>query len=453
VILGAGPAGLGAALQMAKRGFQVTVMERAPLVGGNAASFDFHGFRADYGSHRLHPSCTEAILSDIRSMLGSDLLDRPRHGRIYMQGRWLHFPLKPLDLLRNAPVGFLAGAAKDTLTKVRTRHGQESFATVLEKGLGPTICRDFYFPYARKIWGTAPEELDAEQARRRVSASSPAKLVKKILSAIPGIGKGGARFFYPRNGFGQISEAYRDAAVSAGARVLLNGTVEKIQPGSVTANGETHPADLVISTIPITQLAKRMVPSAPAEIIEAAERLKYRSMILIYLLIQTDSFTEFDAHYFPSPEIGITRLSEPKHYGLAHAPGRTFLCAELPCSPEDPVWSATDAELAELVKDALGKCGLPVTVPVLEIATRRIPQAYPIYEMGFQKHFKKLDAWLTEQPGVLSLGRQGLFAHDNTHHTLAMAYAAAACIGDDAVVDQSSWALRRKEFEAFVVED
>jgi hypothetical protein len=40
---------------------------------------------------------------------------------------------------------------------------------------GPDDCRDFYFPYARKIWGLAPEALDPEQAKRRVAAARSAK--------------------------------------------------------------------------------------------------------------------------------------------------------------------------------------------------------------------------------------------------------------------------------------
>src|SRR5262245_54705249 len=92
VVLGAGPAGLGAAYRLARRGFAVTVLERAPTVGGNAGSFEIDGCRVDYGSHRLHPSCPHAVLADIRALLGADLLERPRHGRIRLRGRWVHFP-------------------------------------------------------------------------------------------------------------------------------------------------------------------------------------------------------------------------------------------------------------------------------------------------------------------------------------------------------------------------
>ncbi|MCK5642498.1 MAG: FAD-dependent oxidoreductase, partial [Gammaproteobacteria bacterium] len=99
VILGAGPAGLGAAFQLTRGALaQVTVLERNSYVGGNAGSFELAGLRVDYGSHRLHPACDPEVLQDIRALLGDDLLDRPRHGRIRLRGRWLHFPLKPLDL-------------------------------------------------------------------------------------------------------------------------------------------------------------------------------------------------------------------------------------------------------------------------------------------------------------------------------------------------------------------
>ena len=154
VVLGGGPAGLGAAFQLARQGVaRVTVLDQANIVGGNAGSFDWEGFRADYGSHRLHPASDPLILRDLRALLGEDLLDRPRHGRIRLGGRWLHFPLKPADLALHAPKSFAFGVAADIVRKAlpKPKPAEESFATVLERGLGPTICREFYFPYAVKL--------------------------------------------------------------------------------------------------------------------------------------------------------------------------------------------------------------------------------------------------------------------------------------------------------------
>jgi protoporphyrinogen oxidase len=464
IVIGAGPAGLGGAYQLARRGcFNVAVIERDRAVGGNAGSFDVAGLRVDFGSHRLHPSCAPAIMADIRGMLGKSLLDRPRHGRIRIQGHWVHFPLKPVDLVTHLPLSFAGGVIGDSLGKmVGKRVPEETFEGVLEHGLGRTICRNFYFPYARKIWGLPPVELDAEQARRRVSAGSLGKMVRKVLNAVPGFKKPGAgRFFYTSQGFGAISEAYCRAAEGAGARLMLETQLTGVEcgPGGVrvTVKGpqgeETLAARQVLSTIPLSVLARSIRPAAPAAVLASAGALRFRSMILIYLVLDTDQFTEFDAHYFPDAEIGITRLSEPKNYGLAKLPGRTVLCAELPCFQTEAVWSASEKELQRLMFDALIASGLPVQAKVLEVAVRRLPQAYPLYTREYREHFDRIDQWLNGLDGILTFGRQGLFAHDNTHHALAMAYAVSDCLDDRGALDRTRWQEHRREFQHHVVED
>ena len=64
-----------------------------------------------------------------------------------------------------------------------------------------------------------------------------------------------------------------------------------------------------------------------------------------------------------------------------------------------------------------------------------------------------MDRWLDGVEGVLTFGRQGLFAHDNTHHTLTMSYAAVNCFSPEGKFDHERWARYRKEFESHVVED
>jgi protoporphyrinogen oxidase len=236
VILGAGPAGLGAAFRLRRdRRADVTVLERNDFVGGNAASFDIAGQRVDFGSHRLHPSCDPAILGDLRELLGDDLQQRPRHGRINLRGRWIRFPLKPLDLMLRLDPRFAAGVARDMMAgpfRRRRPVGGETFASVLGAHLGPTICEQFYFPYARKIWGRQPQELSSVQARRRVSASSFGKLLRKLFSGFPGIKPVGfSYFYYPRLGFGEISDRLADAARDSGAEILLGHAVQRSMAG------------------------------------------------------------------------------------------------------------------------------------------------------------------------------------------------------------------------------
>jgi protoporphyrinogen oxidase len=467
LILGAGPAGVGAAYRLRLRdNARVTVLEQQAVPGGNAGSFDFGGMRVDYGSHRLHPACAPDIMADIRRFLGDDLLDRPRHGRIGLRNKWIHFPLKPADLVLRLDRGFALGTLRDMLLKPFHRGGSEqSFADVLLANLGPTICESFYFPYARKIWGLPPDQLSAIQARRRVSAGSFTKLARKVLSQVPGFKPPGTgRFFYPRHGYGQISEAYAFAAVTAGADIRYGRRVVSVIPPAAASEpwiveakaGETTErleADFLWSTIPVSILARFFGSAAPGQVHEAAAALEYRAMILIYLSLPVARFTEYDAHYFPGKDLRITRLSEPKNYSDLGIPqDRTVLCAELPCSPNDPWWTLDDAALGKLVAEDLARAGVPLPVPAAEIHVRRLRQAYPIYRTGYERWFGILDEWVSEVPRLLSYGRQGLFAHDNTHHALAMAYAAVECL-EDGVFDAARWAGYRTVFETHVVED
>ncbi len=467
VILGAGPAGVGAAWQLVKQGkADVTVLEQRDSVGGNAGSFEIAGMQVDYGSHRLHPACEPRILDDLNGLLGNDLLSRPRHGRIRLQGRWIHFPLKPQDLALRLPFSFSAGVALDAAKKVlrskNGRNGHETFTSVLENGLGSTICRDFYFPYAVKIWGLPPEELSATQAHRRVSAGSLGKMVKKIVSIVPGFKAPEAgRFFYPREGFGQISRSIADAAVGLGANIRTRSTVKKLELGDVHRvtyesgrETQTIDADHVWSTLPITVLARITNPNVPQEVIDASSEISYRAMVLIYLVVEEPQWTEFDAHYFPEAEIRLTRLSEPKNYSGGNGPsGKTVLCGELPCSVNDEIWKASDEDLGELCRESLERCGLPVKARISEVVTKRLAFAYPIYREGYEKFFRIQDEWAQGLDRVLTFGRQGLFAHDNTHHALAMAYGAVDCLDDDGKFATDKWAEYRREFAKHVVED
>ncbi|MFO1176150.1 MAG: FAD-dependent oxidoreductase [Paracoccaceae bacterium] len=467
LILGAGPAGVAAAHALTKGAkARVRVLERAPRAGGNSTSFQIEGIWCDYGSHRFHPVADPKVIADVKGLLGDDLLLQPRHGRIRLGGRWIHFPLKPLDALLRLPPAFAARLFGDMAVKPFRKKGgrAKSFSSVLYDGLGPTISESFYFPYVRKLWGLDPDKLAVTLAERRVSAGSVGKILGKMLRMLPGMkGPTTGRFYYPKKGFGQITGAMVEASRKAGADYAFNADILRIErdgnrvTGVVVKGPEGErrlAAQQVFSTIPLTAAVRLMDPPAPEAVVKAAESIRFRGMILVYLILKTDQFTEYDAHYFPELSIPISRMSEPKNYNSAEGPkGLTILCGELPCDPGEKWWSMSDEELGRQYVGWLNGLGLPVRCEVLRCETRRIGQAYPVYDLDYQRHFDVVDGWLGSLDGFLSFGRQGLFAHDNTHHAFAMAYAAAGCLTPDGGIDRAAWAAHRAEFEHHRVED
>ena len=87
-----------------------------------------------------------------------------------------------------------------------------------------------------------------------------------------------------------------------------------------------------------------------------------------------------------------------------------------------------DQELGKRLREWMALAGLPAPARVSKVVTRRLGHAYPLYRRGYEECFEKIAQWLWGIEGVLTFGRQGLFADDNTHHALAMAYGAARCL-------------------------
>ncbi|MEM8704808.1 MAG: FAD-dependent oxidoreductase, partial [Actinomycetota bacterium] len=280
-VIGAGPAGLLAALETAEAGHEVVLFEAADKVGGMSASFEVAGQRVDYGSHRLHPATEPDLMARIRDLLGDDLQSRERNGRIRLENRWVGFPLQPVPMVKELPFGFAGRVALETLTKPLRRGTPDSFATAIAQRLGPTVADRFYRPYAHKLYGEPADQLTVELADKRVSATSPLQILRKALQASKIDGR---TFFYPRRGYGQISEALGDAGVAAGVELRLSSPVTGIRCGDtveVTAGDSTTSFDLVLSTMPIDLLVTQLDPAPGPEIAEAVATLRTRAMILV----------------------------------------------------------------------------------------------------------------------------------------------------------------------------
>lgn len=454
VVLGAGPAGLAAAWRAAQRGLSVVVLERAAAVGGLAGSVEVAGMRVDRGSHRLHAATPAHLLADLRGLLGDDLQTHPRRGRLRVAGRWLAFPLRAKELARRLPPSMAAGIARDAATGA-LRRGPDTYAGKLRKSLGPTIYDALYAPYAEKLWGLRGEDISADQAHQRVPIDTAWKVAGRVLR--PHRGGPGSIFHYPRRGFGQLTDALADAATAAGASIFTDAAVDRLQVGrdsvaAHTSDGREVRARRAFSTLPLPALVRLASPGAPLGAVESASRLRFRAMVLVYVVHLGGRWSPYDTHFLPGPETPITRISEPANYRVsAEDPkDRSVLCAEVPCAVGDAIWTASDEALGSLVDEALHVTGLP-PVRRAGVHVERIRHVYPVYALGYERHLEALETWASSLPSVTTFGRLALFAHEDTHHTLSMAYDAVdAFLSPDR--DARAWSAAGERF-ARVVED
>lgn len=455
IVVGAGAAGLAAAWRAARRGFKVTLLERSEHVGGMAASFDVAGIQVDQGSHRLDIRTPHWLLGDVRGMLGEELQMRWRTSRIRIGDQWLDHPLRADDVARHLDRRLLAKITKDAMASPLRRAREETYADVMRARVGPTLYEAVYSPFAQKIWGRSGDRLSAVLAGRQADQLRVGKTVGRMLvragrRPTPTAIAGG--YYYPRRGFGQLFDALGNAAVDAGVNVQLEAEVDRVRVFEdevrvSTQDGDEVTGSLVLSTLPLPVLARLARPAPSLESMEAAARLRYRAMLLVYVVHEGGRWTEFDTFDIPDPRTPVSRISEPTNYrdNPDDPVDRSVLCVEIPCSMTDEVWGLSDEALGDLVDETLGMCGLPA-MNRIHVESRRLAQVYPIHRAGNESDLLDVDSWSRTIRRVVTLGRQGLFVLDNVDQALAMAYDAVESIRDDGSFDRYAWSVARERY-------
>ena len=443
LVIGAGPAGLSAALTLARAGRKVHVLEASDRVGGLSGSFDFEGFRVDYGPHRMHLAARPEVLALYREALGDGLHLRARNGLVHLGPRRLPYPLSLPGLLRGLGLIEASLHAWSGIAARLWRPRGEHFGGEAARRLGRRAVRSLYGPAARKVWGLRPEELDASLGRARVQKGSPWQVLRAALGA-GSASSSGRRYFYPERGFGALSERLAELLWRSGGEIHFNANVEGMvlrrgRVRAVFAAGREWPTDAVVVTSPLAELCRWT--GRP----DASEGLQYRALVLLYLALDIPRATAQDVHYFADERIAANRMFEAK--GFTGGDGRADLTAvgfDIPCTPGDSTWSAPAPELVKRVRPALEATGLGGAA-VLRSEVRRVARAYPLYRMGFAaSRSRALDA-VAGIEGVYPVGRHGLFLHDNLHHACAAGLACGRALASG--VSSRTW---RRELEPFL---
>jgi len=455
VIIGAGPAGLTAALDSTRRGLKPVVVEKRGKVGGIACTENYKGFLFDMGGHRFFSKAGEvrAIWNEV---LGEDFLVRPRLSRIYFQGKFFEYPLKPLDTVVNLG---LAHGASLVMSYVRWHlfpyQEEDNFEQWVTNRFGRGLFETFFKSYTEKVWGVSCTELRAEWAAQRIKDLS----LKKALVSMFLNRDGGARtlidqFQYPAEGPGMMWNAFRRAIEEAGGSVRLGEEVVGLtrQDGRisavVTAGGDgsrSLEAGHFISTMPLTELVKRLDPAPPGEVLEAAEGLKYRDFIVVCLVVARAGLFPDQWIYIHDPQVKMGRIQNFGNWSprMVPDPGMTGLGLEYFCNRGDELWTLSDAELIELGKRELARIGLAAGEDIVDGVVYRVPKAYPVYDSGFKGNLEVLRRYVNGLENLQTIGRNGLFRYNNMDHSMLTGLAAVSNIVNREKIDP--WTINEDE--------
>lgn len=474
-VLGAGVTGLTVGYAASGKEIPCTVVEKAPHVGGMAASFnyEFEGehYTIDYGPHKIYTTLPRS-LEFMKNVLGDDMLEQPKKSKIRLQGKYFDYPIKIGQVLAGLGLGQTTKFGASFVSSQFSKENDATYKGYLTNRFGKKIYETIFRDLAQKVWGD-PETLDFELAKTRLAAQSLPEMVVKLAFGSAGGGReiSAKVFYYPKKGFGDFSDKMADKIASNGGRVLLNAQptrisldegktkVESVLITKKQAGGkeffEKLPADFLFSTIPLLDLVSLFSPKPPDEVLEAASKLKYRSLILLFTVARKDRLFDDSFIFFPEKEFVFNRLSEQKAFSEWCVPkGKTVLCAEMSCEQNAPLYSASDQEVFDYAWPSLEKTGFIKKEEVATFFTKRARRVYPVYDVGFKKNLYTVLDWLDGISNVLTLGRQGLFNYNNTDHCVDMGLSAF----DNASVkmlshDLQEWKKERERFENYVIVD
>jgi protoporphyrinogen oxidase len=443
VVIGAGPAGLTAAYQLAKRGLTATVLESDDVVGGISRTAERDGWRFDIGGHRFFTKVApvEALWHEI--LADDEFLLRPRMSRIYYEGKYYDYPIKPLNALRNlGPVEALRCVLSYVWAKVRPPRDRTTLEGYIVADYGRRLYEHFFKTYTEKVWGVPVSELSADWGAQRIKGMSLWQAVfEPIRSRI--VGRRASRsqqvtslieeFQYPKYGPGMMWERARELVEAAGSKVLFHTTVDGVrhEGGRATAvlartgGGDVveYPADHVVSSMPFPYLLRAMDPPPPAEVLAAADGLTFRDFLTVALVVPEDAGFPDNWIYIHSPEVKVGRIQNFGSWSpYLVKDGRTCLGLEYFVFEGDGLWSAPDEDLVERGKRELGVLGLVDPTKVEAGYVVRMPKAYPVYDDAYRDNVEVLRRWLeANAPNVHPVGRNGMHKYNNQDHSMLTA--------------------------------
>ncbi len=503
VIIGAGPAGLTAAIELVKKGYAVTVLEASDRIGGISQTVRYHGNRMDIGGHRFFskdervnrwwaqlmplqgsPAWDDRLLNVQKdfSPTGPDpektdrvMLLRDRVSRIYFQRHFFDYPISmKWSTIRGMGFFTTLKAGFSYLSSCVHKLPETSLENFYINRFGRILYSLFFESYTEKVWGRHPSRISADWGAQRVKGLSVRAILKDIFRKLLGA-KGEVetslieRFYYPKLGPGQLWELAAEEVKNLGGELRLNCPVTALETekGRVLAvryreAGEERrlAADSVFSSMPVRELVNGLIGvQVPEDVRKAANTLPYRDFITVGLLAQdleicndTRRRTVKDRVpdcwiYVQDKDVKLGRVQIFNNWSpyMVRDPENTvWMGLEYFADEGDALWSRSDEALIDLAKQEIEKIGIARADRILDAHVERVKKAYPAYFDGYAE-MDRIVRFLDGFVNLYCIGRNGQHRYNNMDHSMATAFAAVDILEKGGGDKSALWSVNTEQ--------
>ncbi len=429
LIVGAGPTGLGAGYRLRELGSaSFRIVEHAARVGGLARTFtDDRGFSWDVGGHVLfsHYETYDRIFDEL---VGDDHTLNDRESWVRLAGTWVPYPFQ--NNLRYLPPEVTDDCLRGLIEAQTSGEDPRSaphFGAFVDRVFGEGIAEHFMRPYNFKVWAYDLAELNTTWIGERVAVIDWKRALANVVTGSDDYGWGpNNRFKYPLGGTGDFYDRFEPLLRD---RLTLNTRLVSIDTGARRATFEresgerfTDGYDALISTMPLDRLVLDIIDDAPAEMREAASRLKHSGGFMVGVGIRRPCPSTRSWMYFPGDDCPFYRVTYLSNYSPRMTPDPethySLLC-ETSFSPDKPEDEATILERTIAGLESVGLLEPGERDDIVSTWVKRVEYSYPTPSVERDAILATLIPWL-ESLGIYSRGRFGLWKYEvsNTDHSV-----------------------------------
>jgi UDP-galactopyranose mutase len=423
IIIGGGPAGLGAALHLDG---DWLLFEREARIGGHCRTEVIDGFYFDHAGHILF-TADPYIQRLIEEVLGDNLHWQARESWIYSKGVFTRYPFQantyglPVEVIKECVLGLI-----EAIYAAPNQPEPANFEEWILRTFGKGIAEHFMLPYNRKVWAVPLTLMSHDWISDRVMQPRLDQVLEGALR--PGIKDWGpnARFGYPlRGGF----QAFLDGLLSRldRRRVHTGRGVVAISPRRrvvTLEGGETVAYDYLISTMPLPELV-RIIEDVPSAVRDAAAGLLSTTVVCVNLGIRRANITDKHWIYYPEDTVFHRIFVQSNASPYNAPPGCSAYICEITTSPYKPL--PREGLVERVIADCqrVGMLRADDEIAVAQVV--EIPYGYVIYRPDRAQRVGLIQDYLRAQ-GIYSAGRFGEWAYYNSDHAILSGKRAAEAV-------------------------